>query len=58
MEDANIWVGIVIGAIPGIASAISAAFPDTKLGRFAGLVNTVALNFGNAKNEAKPEVES
>ena len=53
MEDANIWIGIALAAIPAIASAISAAFPDSKMGGIAKIVNTLALNFGNARNDPK-----
>ena len=50
MEDFGLWIPVIIAGVTGIASAISAAFPDSKLGSIAGLVNALALNFGNAKN--------
>ena len=53
MEGTEIWIGIALAAIPAIASAISAAFPDSKLGSIAKVVNALALNFGNARNDPK-----
>ena len=51
MEGFEKYMALALVAIPAIASAISAAFPDAKLGRIAGLINALALNFKNAKND-------
>lgn len=52
-DSLAVWIPIVLAAVTAIASAISAAFPDSKLGAVAKIVNTLALNFGNAKNDPK-----
>ena len=49
MDPATIMA--IGGAIVIVCGAISAAVPDTKLGRFAGVINKVGLNFGFAGND-------
>ena len=52
-DSLAVWIPIVLAIVTTAASAISAAFPDSKLGAIAKIVNTLALNFGNAKNDPK-----
>lgn len=53
MDNLEIWIPIALAVISTAASAISAAFPDSKMGGIAKLINGLALNFGNAKNDPK-----
>ena len=53
MEGVNPWIGLAVTAVPILFSIVSAAFPDWKLGRYTKIINALALNFGNARNDPK-----
>lgn len=54
VRDLQGWVTLLIPVVIAIASAVSAAMPDSKMGGvMASIVNFLALNFGNAKNDPK-----
>lgn len=51
------WIGwVVLGftVLSTVASAVSAAFPDSKLGSvLAPIINAIGLNIGQAKNSSE-----
>lgn len=52
--DIQGWITLLIPVVIAIASALSAALPDSKMGGImAKVVNFLALNFGNAKNDPR-----
>ena len=50
ITEAVSYAVIVLPAASMVASALSAAIPDPRLGIFAKFVNALALNVGHAKN--------
>ncbi len=54
VRDLQGWITLIVPVVIAIASAVSAAMPDSKMGGvMAKVVNFCALNFGNAKNDPK-----